>query len=1258
MINVLKINNDYSDRTVAIGFYYPKEVTAEDAFSKAIIEFKSSNPIYINSFAILCTKILNENNIKPDEIISVLGSDEIRTTSSQPLAILCQSVAQSIKCEFNKDAFSQLEIRKSLKDAGGFESRIEVLKNTLRCNGNFQNKKVLLVDDVITTGATLKYYTEMLKKNGADAVYFMSLGKTSHMVEDNSEIIHILNKLTIEPTENNTSENCGIELTEVLFPSKYIISSKIHIEIFKKYLSSDDMINNTLEKQIINRTLFLIPTIQYIVFNNVIKILCSAKRSISVFDSTFSINSLYFAIKDLILCYQYFINEEIEKKIIVYVFDPEGIKSKVYNLLNEVQTEILDQYGFETRCEFIFRFINDYSIIDDDIDLCVSEDNYVQSPFVKDQILIMSNQSSLSIQDIDNIADQQFEIEELTIKKNCSIFNIVSSKYLTKSNLQCFKISDKNTNVCTNTSEDVKLESEYSNICEGQSEKSNSEQASVDIKTSNDISRKGLEYFFFRLFGYSSLRDSQYEIIDRLIKQHDTLGILPTGGGKSVCFQFPAIISSGFSIVVTPLRSLMLDQVENLLNKGLSFVDYIDASKTSHEKQKIFEKIQSGEIKILYISPERLLMHNFKEDIKKLSIIRHIEYFIIDECHSMSEWGHDFRPCYLSLKDVSKELKFNCIAALTATASEKVQKDVLGLLNLKLDNVVKNNTLDRPELSFEVINVTRREDKIKHIFNCIENRLPEVLNKENSEQLHKDNSGLIFTVYANTKAKDIENRSTEYISKNLNTMFKNTNNKLLTKPYHSKLKDKERVEVQNDYKEDKFPILVATKGFGMGVDKGNIKYVIHVNAPFSLEAYYQEAGRSGRNKHRSHCIILNYKMDEGCRKILNQGKIEQIPCMKEKNLKCPNGGFLCDIATQLKLFLIAPDSNADAYIKKLRNFYYKLLKLLDFNKVAANKNDIVSDNVDSTETISTEKLYFKEEVKDILNEKMLCHLKKVGLIAKYEVEEYMDNFKVKFIIYGLKNVGQNDLNIRLLKIRAALAEYRKMKINMIKNMDMYMSDPKMCRRNFMLTYFDNTYVYNKPCHNCDIDVESQGRYKTDDVETMECKDLEWLKSCFEGNEFELLSVLESMKEAYRKNTLSEIRIKASRYLEDYPDNFNATVILKLSEILLIAKKDKYNDIDNFIAFLGNTHHKISKKMLIMDNYLLFKRIVLEYKSTNITKRLDKLSTFTEQLSDDILLSNCSDDIGRYISKSKFELNNIVSELVDLCSNSDNGRWVI
>lgn len=341
-------------------------------------------------------------------------------------------------------------------------------------------------------------------------------------------------------------------------------------------------------------------------------------------------------------------------------------------------------------------------------------------------------------------------------------------------------------------------------------------------------------------FGYSEFRPLQEEIIQSVMKKNDTVVLMPTGGGKSLCYQLPALVFEGVTLVVSPLIALMKDQVDALQANGISAA-FLNSSLSALQISHVVQEVQAGKIKILYVAPERLALSSFRQFLESLPI----SLFAIDEAHCISEWGHDFRPDYRNLKTLRVQFPEVPFVALTATATERVKQDIIRELHLRTPQVFFS-TFNRDNLHYSVVPKKESFDRLVGLL-----------------QRHKGESSIIYCF----SRKDTEELAADLRKYGMKALA-----------YHAGLESELRKQTQEKFIRDEIHIMVATIAFGMGIDKPNVRLIVHYDLPKSIEGYYQETGRAGRDGLKSDCVLFYSSADLRKHKYF----LDQMPDGEEK----------------------------------------------------------------------------------------------------------------------------------------------------------------------------------------------------------------------------------------------------------------------------------------------------------------------------------------------------------------------------------------
>lgn len=549
-----------------------------------------------------------------------------------------------------------------------------------------------------------------------------------------------------------------------------------------------------------------------------------------------------------------------------------------------------------------------------------------------------------------------------------------------------------------------------------------------------------------KYWGFEEFRDSQKKIIDLVLQKKGVIALLPTGGGKSLCYQLPAVLMEGTCLVISPLIALMEDQVNQLLKRGIKAA-YINSSLHYKDIDRILDNVIYGNIKILYLSPERLNTNLFIERFKKMNV----SFVAVDEAHCISEWGNDFRPEYRNisiLRTLNKDLSF---IALTATATPDVIDDIEEQLSFKECNKIKKSFI-RNNINYSVVNAFNKEKVLVKLLTN-ECSIIYVRNRKKTKELSK---------FLNSK-----NYKTDY--------------------YHAGLDFKERSEKQNRWIKNEFDTMIATNAFGMGIDKPDVKTVIHFDLPDTLEAFYQESGRAGRNGIDSYSIILKDDQDiENLKKRIkiNFPNIEDIKRVFQSivNIHQITIGYFSDEKFEIDIDIISNNNKLsrsittqsikylinEGYIQQTNDYQYSMAqitmpihRLNQFLNSYKNFEEIIDvlirsySNINEqmvriSETVISKRLNIKkEETIELLNK---LHQQKI-LIYKAKKSNYTINFSIP-----RPNINHLSLSKKYLNFKKVKNEKANQLIN-------YVNQKIECRNINILKYFGEHK--SEKCKNCD-----------------------------------------------------------------------------------------------------------------------------------------------------------------------------------------------
>ena len=567
-----------------------------------------------------------------------------------------------------------------------------------------------------------------------------------------------------------------------------------------------------------------------------------------------------------------------------------------------------------------------------------------------------------------------------------------------------------------------------------------------------------------KYWGYTGFRELQEDIIMSVLEGHDTLGLMPTGGGKSITFQVPTLAMEGLALVITPIISLMKDQVDNLRVRGIK-ATYLHSGLTMSERRKAIERCVNGNYKFLYISPERLGSDSFIEQVKQMNVC----LIVVDEAHCISQWGYDFRPSFLKIADIRKVKPKAPVLALTATATPLVVNDIQEKLNLTRQNVFAKSFV-RDNLSYVV---RRTEDKIGQLVRIV----------------HSVPGTSIVYVRSRKKTKQI---SDELNSRGISADY-----------YHAGITNEEKEDKQNRWKSGELRVIVATNAFGMGIDKPDVRSVVHIDIPNSLEEYYQEAGRAGRDGKRSYVVLLVSRTDKAALKKRIAESFPDKQFVKDVYEKVSDflkifvgEGYMqtCDFNFALfcKQFQLPLSPTHNALKILTRAGYIDYIEEIDTQArvmIKANKEDLY--HIPPTSNVNVDVVLqallrnytglFADYV--FINEPLISYKTGISehdiyesliILTKMHILHYIPRKRTPYIIYTTARENKSDLIIPKYAYQD-LKERLEERINAVIR---YAYAEEGCRESIITNYFGENIV--RRCGCCDLCIDEKKKHNHSD----------------------------------------------------------------------------------------------------------------------------------------------------------------------------------
>jgi ATP-dependent DNA helicase RecQ len=537
------------------------------------------------------------------------------------------------------------------------------------------------------------------------------------------------------------------------------------------------------------------------------------------------------------------------------------------------------------------------------------------------------------------------------------------------------------------------------------------------------------------VFGFDSFRPGQEEVIRAVLEGRDTLAVMPTGGGKSLCYQIPALMIDGLSVIVSPLISLMKDQVDSLLQSSVGEAATLHSGLSPEERWEVERKVRSGEVRMLYVAPERLRSLEFVLALRRTGV----GLFVVDEAHCISEWGHDFRPDYLFLPRAIRDLGSPPVLALTATATPQVRADIQRSMHMRDPEVVVTS-FNRPNLTYRVLPVAKKPEKLWRILDVVRS------------------AGAPGIVYATTR-KECEELAAALRRAGVDAGH-----------YHAGLVPEERSAVQERFMTDELAVVVATVAFGMGVDKPNVRFVVHASAPGSLPAYIQEAGRAGRDGEPSECVVLYRGADLGRRKRLvtvNSVGEGEIGAFLE-TLSRHEGGSSVNVPPGALAGAAGLDPSLEGVLLRaledagLISRSYDVWAEVEVSRVEEEPGELHRDvaavhaALPGTGSVALPELARRARVRPAVAQAALFHLALRG------AAEFVPRGSLLDVRLGQRSLGSGDRQ----QVAARLKRRNRIAYDQIRDFETY-ATLRTCRREHLLRHFGDPEEV-APCAGCDI----------------------------------------------------------------------------------------------------------------------------------------------------------------------------------------------